>query len=231
MIYTDFNSEGWFYAEPKAVVFGGTGGLGSHLVESLGEKYSVAKIGSKDVDVRHDGGVKTFLKIFEPEVVVNMSGVNYNSFIHKLNLESLAEAEKMIDVNIWGNIHILNNALPYMRKNNYGRIILASSVLSTKTVVGTSIYSATKSFLDTMVRVAAAENASKHVTINTLRLGYFDAGLTHKIPMDNISLLLNEIPAHDFGQPIDIANLVNCIINSEYINGANIDINGGLNGI
>ena len=82
-----------------------------------------------------------------------------------------------------------------------------------------------------MVRVAAAENASKRVTINTLRMGYFAGGLTYKMPEEVQCAVREQIPAQTFGSVGDIYNLIKCIIDTEYINGANIDINGGLNGI
>ena len=98
-------------------------------------------------------------------------------------------------------------------------------------MIGTSVYSATKSFMDTMVRIAAAENASKGITVNTLRMGYFAGGLTYALPHDIQSDILDSIPAKTFGNVKDLYQLIKCIINTEYINGANIDINGGLNGL
>lgn len=229
MIHTDFSSENWFYADNKVVVFGGTGGLGSRLVRYLSKDYDVGKVGSKDVDLRDAPKVESFLKSCDADVIINMSGYNYNSFLHKY--KDYTEIDRLIDVNIWGNIHLLTAALPLMREKKYGRIILASSVLTNKTMVGTSIYSATKSFLDTMVRVAAAENAVKGVTINTLRMGYFAGGLTYTMNHNVQSDVLDSIPVKTFGNTKDLYQLIKCIIDTEYINGANIDINGGLNGL
>ena len=149
MIHTDFYSDDWIYGEDKIILFGGTGGLGEKIAQYFSSDYNVGKIGSKDVDVCSSSEVGEFLELSNPDIIINMSGYNYNSFLHKYEANGYNhEIEEMIDVNIWGNINILNHALPLMRKNGYGRIILASSVLSTKTMVGTSIYSATKSFLD-----------------------------------------------------------------------------------
>lgn len=230
MIHTEFHTEDWLYAENKIVLFGGTGGLGERLAQYFSSDYNVGKVGSKDVDVGSPSDVADFLQSSEPDIIINMSGYNHSSFLHKY-VDDMDEIEHMIDVNIWGNIHILNEALPLMRKNGYGRIILASSVLSTKTMLGTSIYSASKSFLDTMVRVAAAENASKGITINTIRMGYFAGGLTYKMPEEVQGAVREQIPSKQFGNIVDLYKLIKCIIDTEYINGANIDINGGLNGI
>ena len=225
----NFYSDGWLSSDNKVVVFGGTGGLGRGLCTSLSGEYDVVKVGSADVNITDPVAVSTFLKDLNPDIIINMSGYNYNSFLHKY--DNYDDLEKMIEVNIYGNIHILCNALPLMREKGYGRIILASSVLSKKTMVGTSIYSASKSFVDTLARVSAVENASKNVTVNTIRMGYFDGGLTYKMPEKTRGDILAQIPARSFGDPKELYNLIKCIIDNKYINGSNIDINGGLNGI
>jgi len=229
MIHTDFTSENWIYADNKVVVFGGTGGVGSRLVRYLSKDYNVGKVGSKDVDICNAPAVESFLKFCDADVIINSSGYNYDCFLHKY--ETFEEIDRLININIWGNIHILKAALPLMRKKKYGRIILLSSVLSKKTMIGTSIYSSAKSFLDTMVRVAAAENASKGVTINTVRMGYFAGGLTYELPFEIQSKIREQIPKKELGNIKDLYQLIQCIIDTEYINGANLDINGGLNGI
>ena len=227
--YKDLTHENWLHSDFKVVVFGGSGGIGGRLVRVLARNYNTATLSSKDVDVVNAEAVREFMDLHDPDVVINFSGVNYNSLLHKYN--TYLEAERLINVNIWGNIHILTNALKKMREKNFGRIILASSVLSHKTVAGTSLYAASKSFLDTMVRVAAVENARHGITINTLRMGYFDGGLTYTIPPEIRENIKNEIPVGKFGQVMDLYGIIDCLIQNEYMTGANIDINGGLNGL
>ena len=101
MIHTDFNSENWFYADNKVVVFGGTGALGSRLVRYLSKDYDVGKLGSKDIDLCDAPKVQSFLKSCDPDVIINMAGYNYNSFLHKYN--DFSEIDHLINVNIWGN--------------------------------------------------------------------------------------------------------------------------------
>jgi len=227
--YKDLSHENWLHSDFKVVVFGGSGGIGGKLVRILARNYDTATLSSKDVDVVNAEAVKGFMDLHNPDVVINFSGFNHNGFLHKY--DTYLEAENLINVNIWGNIHILTNALRNMREKGFGRIILASSVLTHKTVVGTSLYAASKSFLDTMVRVAAVENARKGITINTLRMGYFDGGLTYKIPSEIRENIKDNIPVGTFGHIMDLYGLVDCLIENEYITGTNIDINGGLNGL
>ena len=231
MIHTDFFSEKWIYADNKVIIFGGTGGLGSQIANEMSNNWEVAKVGSRHANVTDAKAVNNLISLSDADVIINMSGFNSSSFLHKVDTEEGGSVDDIIEVNIRGNINILRSALPQMRKNGYGRIILASSVLAHKTVLGTSVYAASKSFLDTLVRVAAAENAAKGITINTLRMGYFDGGMTMMIPDEERFGIQDQIPAGKFGNITDITALIECIIQSEYINGSNIDINGGLNGL
>lgn len=217
------------------IIFGGTGGIGSglyHYIKErnyfLDEQISVIPLGSKDVDLSKEKEVKSFFECNKPDVIINMSGINYDGFLHKVNLD---EVRRLININIMANINILNCVLPYMRKNKYGRIILPSSILAEKTVCGTSIYSASKAFIESLVRVAAAENAKYNITINALRMGYIDAGLTHKISQENIDPILNCIPANRFGTIVEIYDAIDFLINCEYVNGTSLSINGGMNGL
>jgi short-subunit dehydrogenase len=45
-----------------------------------------------------------------------------------------------------------------MREQKYGRIILISSVLAEKVTLGTGLYSASKTFTDSITKMVSAEN-------------------------------------------------------------------------
>ena len=116
-----------------------------------------------------------------------------------------------------------------MRKNNYGRIILISSVLSSMAVPGTGVYSATKAFADSLVKTATVENLSKGITCNSIQLGYFDAGMAHEIPDKILDHVINKIPLKRLGNMQELFQTIDYLINTEYISGTSIKINGGIN--
>jgi len=212
----------------KIVVFGGTGGLGSKLSALLKEKYEVISLGSEDVDVKNYTEVENFFDINKVDVVINASGINYDGFIHRYDETNQHKIDEQIDVNIKGNLNILSNCLKYMRNNKFGRVILFSSVLSNSPVVGTGVYSGCKGFIDTLVKSVSVENLSKGITCNSLQIGYFDGGLTHRIPEKFREILLDSIPMKRWGKIDELCNVIDMLINTEYITGTNIKINGGL---
>jgi NAD(P)-dependent dehydrogenase (short-subunit alcohol dehydrogenase family) len=212
----------------KLVIFGGSGGLGSQMTEMFKDKYEVRSLSSKDVDITNLTEVVNFFKNNPTDIVLNLSGYNYDALLHRITPENENEIDKVIDINAKGNINILAGCLPYMRQNNFGRVIIISSVLSGKSVVGTSTYSSTKSFIDTLVRVASAENISKGVTCNSIRLGYFDAGMCHRIPEKASAYIKNTIGLKRWGSMQELYNTINYMIDTEYFTGQNLEISGGL---
>jgi len=69
---------------------------------------------------------------------------------------------------------------------------------------------------------------SKNVTCNTIQLGYFDGGLTYNIPEEFRNQILETIPAKRWGTIEELENTVRFLINTPYINGTSIKINGGI---
>lgn len=214
----------------NVVIFGGTGGLGSGVTNILSkfEGYQITSIGSKDVDITNFEDVKNFFSNKSYDVVINLSGFNFDIFAHKISSDNYNNIEKQIDTNIKGTINIISNCLPSMRENSFGRIITASSVLAEKPVISTSVYSGCKGFIDSFTRTVALENAIKNITCNSIQLGYFEAGLTWKIPKEFREILINEIPIKRLGTINELSNTIKYLIDTQYVTGTNIKINGGI---
>lgn len=172
--------------------------------------------------------IEWFYKI-KPElknvVLLNCAAINYNCYAHK---SDLSKWHDVIHVNLLGTFNMIRAILPFMREQNYGRIINFSSVLAQKGVAGTSAYAASKAALWGMSKSIAAESAGKNITINCLNLGYFNLGMIEQVPEELQNELKKSIPSGSFGDPEDIYKAVRFLIESNYVNGSSIDINGGL---
>ncbi|MGE4586135.1 MAG: SDR family NAD(P)-dependent oxidoreductase [Mangrovibacterium sp.] len=159
-------------------------------------------------------------------VLLNCAGISYTSFAHKADINLWA---KVIDVNLKGSFHMIHALLPIMREQNYGRIISFSSVVTARPTPGVSAYAASKAGLLGLTKSIAAENASKGITVNAINLGYVNVGMgVNDVPLAYQEKMKAQIPAGRFCDPEEIYNTVNYLINTEYVNGAAIDINGGL---
>jgi len=212
----------------KILILGASGGLGTAVKDAF-SNHNVTGLSSSDLDIRSFEQVKEFFYDKQYDIVINCAGINVNAIVHKIdNKEKFNELQKMLEVNISGNINIVSQCLPWMRKQEYGRVITISSILASKPVIGTSIYAGTKGFIDSFVKGVALENAPKNITINSIQLGYFDAGLTHKIP-DNIKEnIKNNIPMKRWGTLQELVSVIDMLIFTPYMTGQNIKMNGGL---
>lgn len=206
-------------------LFGASGGLGSQLLPLLETKYIVLGISSSDIDVTDFKQVNEFFSINNIDIVINLTGYNFDAFAHKINTDQL---DKQIDVNIKGTVNVVSSCLNNMRQQQFGRIILVSSILADHPVMSTSIYAGCKGFVDSFTKTVALENAGKNINCNSLQLGYFDGGLTYKIPEAFRDTIKNNIPSKRWGTIDELYNTIDYLIETGYITGQNINISGGI---
>jgi NAD(P)-dependent dehydrogenase (short-subunit alcohol dehydrogenase family) len=225
----------------KILITGASKGIGSFLMtkfvaegkEVFGTFNSTVppsgELNLTKVDVEDIEEVKKWIeKICSNDdqlVLINCAGSNYNALAHKADL---GKWKKVIDVNLVGTFNVISAVLPFMREKGYGRIINFASIVPQKGVPGTSAYAASKAGLWGLTKSIAAENAKKGITVNTLNLGYFDIGMITEVPDEILQGIIKNIPVQKLGNPENIYNAVNFLINSDYLTGTSIDINGGL---
>lgn len=208
----------------KILLFGGTGGLGTKLQEYLKDSFECISIGSKDCDVTNDEDVKKFVSNLDFDIVIYLSVKNIDGLIHK---QTKLTVDEQINVNLHGLLNVLRYITDTLREKKYGRVIYISSVLSKKPIRGAGIYSACKSFCDNLIKTYSLENSKYGITSNSIQLGYFDGGLTEKVPEEILNSVLKSIPLKRLGTIEEMSSIIKTIINNEYINGTNISITGG----
>ena len=225
------------------IIVGASGGIGQYLVHEFSKKHRV--IGTYfsaspsdltegaeyfKVDVTNAQEVTSFLNGIGPSlsmpVMIYAAGISPNNVTSKIVDQDWHDT---IAVNLTGAMYFSRAIIPWMRKLEYGRLILVSSVLSRIAVAGTLGYSVTKAGLNSMVKVIAIENASKGITSNAIALGYFEIGIINAVPEDYLkNHVIPEIPLKRLGDPSNITSTVNFIIDSDYLTGSVIDLNGGM---
>lgn len=182
------------------------------------------------VDISDNGAVEKMVmsikNLLSEIILLNCAGITYNSFAHKADIEKW---NRVIDVNLNGSFNIIRQVLPIMRNQGYGRIINFSSVVTSLPTLGVSAYAASKAGLLGLTKSLAAENASKGITVNAINLGYVNIGMgINDVPLAVQEKLKKQIPAGRFCEPEEVYNTVKYLIQTEYVNGAAIDINGAL---
>jgi len=157
--------------------------------------------------------------------LINCAGINYNAFGHKADIEKW---EKVIQVNLIGSFNVIRCLLPHMRNQSYGRIINFSSVTAQLATPGISAYAASKAGMWGMAKSLATENGAKGITINNINLGYSELGMIKEVPEKFVEIIKAKIPSKEFCSPEDIFNTVEYLVQTKYVNGTSIDLNGGI---
>ena len=238
-----------------ALITGATGGLGSGIASVLaseGAKVAVNYIDVGDLrlqaqklvselkgehkayaaDITNEGEVSQMVRqIVEDfgriDVLVNNAGISINHTTWNYPLE---DWNKVIAVNLTGAFICSKHALPYMREQNYGRIICISSVVGTTGAKGTVAYGASKAGLIGMCKTIARETAAKGITANCIAPGYIDAGIMRDVP-DKFrdEQVLPGIPMGRLGDASDIAAAVAYLASDDgkYITGQVFCVDGG----
>lgn len=223
------------------IISGASRGIGEYLLKTFKEQ-SINAIGLYNstkpelfaeafhqVDIRNfyevENVITPLISNVDRLILINCAGINYNSFAHKSDPEKWKE---VIETNLIGTYNLIRCVLPRMREINHGRIINFASVLAVKGTPGVSAYSASKSAFVGLSKSISVENATKNITINNINLGYTVLGIIRDVPEKFKEILMNEIPMKRLCNPDEILSTVNYLINTEYITGENININGGL---
>ncbi len=138
--------------------------------------------------------------------------------------------QKMMQTNFIAPYYLMQKALPYMLKNKYGRIINITSIAGINGDAGMSAYGASKGALAAATKSIAAEYGRRGITANCVAPGVIETDQTRKIPSERQKQLKEQIPIRRFGTPEEVANIVAYLASerASYINGQQIQINGGL---
>jgi 3-oxoacyl-[acyl-carrier protein] reductase len=181
-----------------------------------GEPQSVSKM--------IESVIKRFKKV---DILVNNAGVSIDGTTAKYDPE---EWDKVLKTNIYGAFYCTKYCLPFMMKQNWGRIINIGSVVGQIGAIGTPAYTASKSALIGFTKTVAREVARKGITVNCISLGYFEGGgLLETVPDKIAKDILAGIPIGRWGKPEEITSAINYLASDlgGYFTGQTININGG----
>jgi 3alpha(or 20beta)-hydroxysteroid dehydrogenase len=256
----------------KALVTGGAQGLGAGMAEALAGAGAAVVIGDIQEDaaketveaLRESGGVADYVPLDVTsdssweraveqavglldglDIVVNNAGVEISSLLADLDAE---QARRMLEVNVLGTSLGIKHAFRAMRPGGSagagGAIINVASVAATIAFPGIAVYSATKSAVDRLTRVAAMESGrlGYGVRVNCVYPGLVatQMGLQLAADMETLGLfgsaqeavgaVVGLTPLGRLGEVADMADAVVFLASdgARFITGAGLPVDGGM---
>ena len=256
----------------KALVTGGARGLGAgmaaalaqagaavvigDILEDLGQatadelKKSGATAAFLPLDVTNDASwelaiADTIRELGGLDILINNAGVEITSLVVDLDPDDI---RKMLEVNILGTSLGIKHAFRAMRPGGPagrgGAVVNIASVAATIAFPGIAVYSATKSAIDRLTRVAALESGKLGygVRVNCLYPGLVPTEMGNKLALDMAAVglfpsaqecaaaVVGLTPLGRLGEVADMADAVVFLASdgARFITGAGLPVDGGM---
>lgn len=160
------------------------------------------------------------------DILVNNAGILKPTRIDDI---SYAEWKLLMDVNLNGVFLCSKAVLPYMKQNNFGRIVnMSSSAGRSVSTLGGAHYTASKAGVLGLTRAMAKEVSKFGITVNAVCPGLIDTEMVRRdCTPEMIKFYESVFPIPRLGKPEEVAQLVLFLCLDSYITGASLDINGG----
>lgn len=191
----------------------------------LVKAYCVDMESEQEIFEMVDNVVKDFGKI---DILVHNAGIWNDGTLEGLSLDKWNE---MINVNLTSTYLFAKACLPYMKKNNFGRMIFVSSTAGQRGEAYHSHYAASKGGIISFTKSLAVELAPYNITVNSVAPGWVDTDMCSEVFQDKVfkEKVRKEIPVGRIATAEDIAGPILFLASdlARHINGEILNVNGG----
>jgi 3-oxoacyl-[acyl-carrier protein] reductase len=195
-------------------------------IEEKGGRAAAVQADVADSAAVHRLFDETIERFGRVDVLVNNAGVMPSNLPHLADTDD-ATFERMFAVNVKGTFNGLREAATRLQQG--GRIVNFSTSIIGLSMPGYSVYSATKSAVETMTAIFAKELRGKAITVNAVAPGptATDLFLDGKTP-EHVDRLAKLSPLERIGEPDEIADVVAFLAKpGTWVNGQTLRANGG----
>jgi len=216
---------------------GATLAVAARNQEKLNELVQeIAAAGGKSsafvMDVADEDQVKTTIKsvltqLGKVDILVNNAGITRDQLVMRMKR---SDWDSVLNTNLTSAYLCIQQTVPSMLKQRWGRIINITSVFGQMGQAGQANYAASKAGLIGLTMAMAREVGSRHITCNAVAPGFIETSMTATLAEDLKKEALKMIPLGRIGSPDDVANAVAFLASeqSSYITGHVLSVNGGM---
>jgi len=135
----------------------------------------------------------------------------------------------VIDVNLAGVFYCCRAVVPYMLRQNYGRIVNVASIAGKEGNPNASAYGASKAGVIALTKSLGKETADKNIAVNCITPAAARTRIFDQLTPQFIEFMLAKIPRGRFLEVNEVAAMVAWLVSEEnsFTTGAVFDLSGG----
>ncbi|EDW57996.1 (3R)-3-hydroxyacyl-CoA dehydrogenase [Drosophila virilis] len=164
-----------------------------------------------------------------PSIVVNSAGITRDGYLLKMPER---DYDDVYSVNLKGTFLVTQQFAKAMIEQQLTdcSIVNLSSIVAKLNNVGQANYAATKAGVISFTEVASKEFGKFGIRVNCILPGYIDTPMVAVVPDKIKQQVVQRCPLGRLGQPDEIAEVIAFLASqkSAYVNGAAIEVTGGL---
>lgn len=136
---------------------------------------------------------------------------------------------KVIDINLNGVFYCCRAIVPFMQRENYGRIVNIASIAGKEGNPNASAYSASKAAVIGLTKSLGKELAKENIAVNCITPAAAKTRIFDQITQQHIDYMLSKIPRGRFLKVEEVAAMVAWLVSEEnsFTTGAVFDLSGG----
>ena len=195
-------------------------------------KESGVRVFARSGDVRDSAWVRDFVSSAHERLgglhfLVNNAGVGRDRALWRMSDEEWAS---VIDTNLTGAFYVTREVAPYLREQEFGKIVNVSSVHGLSSEFGLANYCSSKAGMIGLTRSTAVELGPSNVNVNAVAPGYIrTTRLTERVPAEILDRAREASVLGRLGDPQDVVSVILflCSEMARHITGAVIPVDGG----
>ena len=137
--------------------------------------------------------------------------------------------KQIMDINLTGVFLCCRAIVPYMLRQDYGRIVNVASIAGKEGNPNASAYSASKSGVIALTKSLGKETAHKNIAVNCITPAAARTRIFDQLAQEHIDFMLSRIPRGRFLEVVEVAAMVAWLVSEEntFTTGAVFDLSGG----